>query len=225
MSVALTPDGTRLATADNDCKLKVWDARPWTAEAAVEREALGLLDSLFAKPLRKADVIDYLKNAPTIRPQARQLALGFVDRYHEETNPEIYHRESWALVRQPHLNSYQYRFALLQAEHACRLSPDLPGYCIGLGAALYRAGRYREAVEILGKADGPDQSSSAALAFLAMAHHRLGQQEQARAILARLRAILHQPRWAKDAEAFDLMHEAEGLIPHDPIFPADPFAR
>ena len=54
--------------------------------------------------------------------------------------------------------------------------------------------------------------SPAALAFLAMAHHRLGQQEQARAVLARLRALLDQPQRAKDAEVLDLMLEAEALI-------------
>jgi hypothetical protein len=152
-SLAFSADGTRLVTSCGDGTLKTWDARPWTPEAAIEREAVGLLDSLFAKPLRKADVIDYLQNSPTIRPQARQLALSLVDRYHEETNPETYHQASWALVRQPYLNAFQYRFALLQAEHACRLAPDRQGYRMGLGAALYRTGRYREAIETLGNAD------------------------------------------------------------------------
>jgi WD40 repeat protein len=185
--VAFSPDGTRLATADTDCKLNLWDARPWTSEEAIEREAVGLLDSLFARPLRKADVIDYLRTAPTIRPRARQLALSLVDGYHEETKPETYHRASWALVRQPCLNAFQYRFARLQAEHACRLTPDRPEYRNGLGAALYRAGRYREAVETLGTADPLNKGSPAVLAFLAMAHHQLGQREKARTALARLR--------------------------------------
>jgi cytochrome c-type biogenesis protein CcmH/NrfG len=135
-----------------------------------------------------------------------------VDRYHEQTDPEPYHRASWALVRQPYLNTFQYRFALLQAEHACRLAPDRQEYRIGLGAALYRAGRYREAIETLGKADRPDQSSPAVLAFLAMAHHHLGQHDQARADLARLREILDQPRGTKDAETLGLVHEAQALI-------------
>jgi WD40 repeat protein len=212
MSVAFSPDGTRLATADTDCKLNLQDARPWTPEAAIEREALGLLDSLFARPLRKADVLDYLRTAPTIRPRARELALALVDGYHEETKPETYHRASWALVRQPYLNAVQYRFALLQAEHACRLAPDGQEYRIGLGAALYRAGRYREAIETLGAAERPDAGSPAILAFRAMAHHRLGQHDEARANLAHLHKLLDQPRGMKDAEALDLMHEAEALI-------------
>jgi WD40 repeat protein len=85
--VAFSPDGSRLATADIDCKMKLWDARPRTPEDAIEREAVGLLDSLFAMPLCKADVLEYLRNAPTIRPRARQLAFSLVDGYHEETNP------------------------------------------------------------------------------------------------------------------------------------------
>jgi WD40 repeat protein len=224
-SVAVAPDGTRLGTADWDCRLKVWDARPWTPETAIEREAVGLLESLFAKPLRKADVIDYLRDVPTIRTRARQLALSLVDLYHEETKPETYHRESWALVRQPYLNAIQYRFALLQAEHACRMAPGRQDYRIGLGAALYRTGRYREAIDTLGPADRPDQSPPAALTFLAMAHHRLGEEEQARAVLARLLEIPDQPRGTNDADSLGLVHEAEALIPHDPVFPADPFVR
>jgi tetratricopeptide (TPR) repeat protein len=223
--VAFSPDGSRLATGDLDCKLSLWDARPWTPEAAIEHEAVGLLDSLFAKPLRKADVLDYLQNSPTIRPRARQLALSLVDRYNEEINPETYHQASWALVRQPYLNAIQYRFALLQAEHARRLAPDRQEYRIGLGAALYRAGRYREAVETLEKADRLDKDSPAVLAFRAMAQHRLMQHEQARAVLARLREIVDRPGGTTNADSLDLVHEAEALIPHDSAFPTDPFAH
>jgi tetratricopeptide (TPR) repeat protein len=210
--VAFSPDGTRLATGDQDCRGRLWDARPWTPDAAIEREALGLLDSLFAMPLRKADVLDYLRNAPTIRPRARDLALSLVDRYHEETNPETYHRESWAHARQPYLNAVQYRFALLQAEHACRLLPGNGKSMTTLGAAYYRAGHHREAIETLEKADRLNPHSPAALAFLAMAHHRLGHHEPARAALARLRALFDPAQRAKDAEALDLIREAEALI-------------
>jgi hypothetical protein len=90
VSLAFSPDGTRLASASTEGAVKVWDARPWAPEAALEREALGRLDFLFARPLCKADVIDYLRNVPTTRPPAQQLALSLVDHYREETDAKKY---------------------------------------------------------------------------------------------------------------------------------------
>jgi hypothetical protein len=107
---------------------------------------------------------------------------------------------------------FQYRFALLQAEHACRLGPDGPGYRTSLGAAYYHSGRYREAIETQGGAHRPDTGSPVALAFLAMAHRQFGQHDQARTGLARLRAILDRPRGTKDAEILDLVHEDHALV-------------
>jgi hypothetical protein len=57
-----------------------------------------------------------------------------------------------------------------------------------------------------------DKGSSVIVGFLAMAHHRLGQREQAWAVLARLREILDQPRGTKDAETLGVVQEAQALI-------------
>src|SRR5262249_23816375 len=159
----------RLATVSpgGDGTVRIWDGRPWTPDAAEEREALGRLAFLFARPLPHAAVGAELKDCAVLRPPAREIAMGLGDRYHEETDPEPYHRASWALVRQPYLNAFQYHVALLQAKHACRLAPDRQEYRTGLGAALYRAGRYEEAIETLGAADRLDTGSPAVLAVLA----------------------------------------------------------
>jgi WD40 repeat protein/serine/threonine protein kinase len=50
------------------------------------------------------------------------------------------------------------------------------------------------------------------LAFLAMAQHQLGQKEQARATLARLRQAPKRPQGAKNAEAQGFLREAAALI-------------
>jgi WD40 repeat protein len=147
--VAFSPDGTRLATSDLYGVVKVWDARSMTPDAGAEREALGLLEFLFAKPLCHADVIELLHSSATIRPRARELALSLVRSYQEEPAPEPYHRASWAVVHRPYLSAFQYRVALLQAQHASRLAPDRGSYRIALAAAFIRTGRYREALDTL----------------------------------------------------------------------------
>jgi hypothetical protein len=226
--VAISRDSERLATAGpgDDGMVKIWDGRPWTPDAAEEREALGRLAFLFTKPLPRAAVVADLQGSAVLRPRAREIALGLVDRYREEIDPDAYHQASWAIVRQPYLNAFQYRFALLQAEHTCRLAADRQEYRVGLGAAFYRAGKYREAIETLAGADRNGGSSPAVLAFMAMAHHRLAQQEPARAVLARLREIVDHLGGTKDAEEnLGFLHEAETLVHSDPAFPADPFAR
>ena len=118
------------------------------------------------------------------------------------------------------------------AEAALR---DGPGssrdvYLNTLGAALYRAGRYAEAIRRL--QEGIERRGGESVPddwpFLAMAHRRLGHRDEARRWLDRLRA--HQPSTAPaqfwdDLELRLLRSEAESVILYDPIFPADPFTH
>jgi Flp pilus assembly protein TadD len=123
------------------------------------------------------------------------------------------------------------------AEHAVAGNPYAWRLHV-LGLALYRAGRFDEAIRRLEESkarpwteQGPIQNPL----VLAMAHYRLGRAAQARALLDEVE------RWWKeiDATRIDgavaartvdwlplqlLRREAEALILHDPAFPADPFA-
>jgi len=213
----------------------------------IRSPALGLLDFLFTKPLRKADVLEYLRNSPTVRPEAREKALALVERYREEADLERYYQAAWALVRQPYLNAFQYQFALRQAKAACRLGPEESKYRTTLGAAHYRAGQYLEARATLAQADLRHraipaglallawqlppalvplwqaqplrQAVPANLAFLAMTHHQLGQKELAQAALARLRQIAEKAESANDEETQSFLHEVETLLSGKPPVP------
>ena len=85
-----------------------------------------------------------------------------------------------------------------------------------LGALLYRAGRYREAVGRLeeGLRAAKGQAVAQDWLFLAMAHHRLGEEAEARRSLARL--AKDEPAggaspWVK-LEVELLRREAEALV-------------
>jgi tetratricopeptide (TPR) repeat protein len=98
-----------------------------------------------------------------------------------------------------------------------------------LGAALYRAGRYDEAISRLQEQMRARGTHDAAeYAFLSMAHHRLGNRHEALGWLDRLRE--YQPfndpgLFWYDLQMRLLRSEAEAVILYDPVFPDDPFAR
>jgi len=98
------------------------------------------------------------------------------------------------------------------------------------GAALYRAGRFEEAVRRLDQAIRFKGATAEHRdwAFLALAHHRLGHRELAHRCLESLRSSppsTDPNQFWTELEIRLLRSEAEATILYDPIFPADPFAH
>ena len=91
-----------------------------------------------------------------------------------------------------------------------------------LGIAYFRAGHYEAARLTLAEADrrysGPSGGAPPTLAFLAMSHHALGDDAQAKQMLARVQTLMQDPRWAGDADEQRAVDEAAAfLATHRPL--------
>jgi WD40 repeat protein/serine/threonine protein kinase len=215
LSVAFSPDGKRLASASRDGTVKVWDARPWTRELRLEQEGRTLLSSLRERLGLRAEVIRQIEKDSSLRPEVRRQALDMAQRWRED--PEGLNRSSWQVAAHADSAPESYALALRQAEAACQLEPENDSYLNTLGVAQYRVGKYQEALGTLKRSDKLNSASRPArqptdVAFLAMAHFKLGQKEKAQALLGELRQLMKQPAGSGNKEAQGFLREAEALI-------------
>jgi len=214
-SVAFSPDGQQLASASFDGSVRLWDARPWTPQLRIEQEARNLIRYLNAGVGLKAAVIERISQDPMLQADVRQQAIEMTKRWQED--PRWLNLTSWSVVGRKDAAPESYALALRQAEAASRLEPDNGTFINTRGVALYRNGRFQEA---LGSLTRSDKINSAVLgrrhpedlSFLAMVHFKLGQQEKAQALLAELRQVMKQPTWSGNVEAQGFFREAIDLI-------------
>jgi tetratricopeptide (TPR) repeat protein len=116
----------------------------------------------------------------------RSACAAMLERFGQTDKPDVAHWVAWTSVLAPG-SVKDWDPSLKLAETAARTN----FYAHTLGAALYRAGRYEEAIQRLkaitgvGEQAGSPVRSSAAYPwfFLAMAHQRLGQTEEGRKCL------------------------------------------
>jgi hypothetical protein len=202
--VAFSPNGWLLASASHDRTVRVWKAFP----------VRGLVNSLFEKLLLQEEVLDTLRKDPNLDAADREFALQDAQAHGED----CFRLNDVArqVVKARDAGKVAYALALRQAEAADRLAPSNGLFLNTLGIAQYRVGRYADALATLTKSEKLNATKEGShpvdLAFLAMTRHRLGQGNEAKAILTRLRELLIQERWAKHADAAGFLREAEELI-------------
>jgi WD40 repeat protein/tetratricopeptide (TPR) repeat protein len=185
------------------------------ASAIQERAARTLVEGLFEKLRLRDAVAEELRADPALAEPLRKLALEYVNDYREDA--ARLDEAARATVRQASAEKGAYALALRQAEQANRLDPKAPRYLTTLGLAQYRAGRHREAVDTLSRADARSAEESGCShptnrACAAMAYHRLGSAEEARGALVHARDLLRGGAWAGEPEVQGFVREAEALL-------------
>jgi WD40 repeat protein len=230
--VAFSPDGKTLAMG-TDSRQEAGAVVLWQAgtsgtvpvgetdlppEAARPRSWIAhWVPSVWGEVLLKDELLSRLRQDRFLTETERRQALTIAEGYPDQATPEDLNNASWAVVRRSDADAAAYQLAWKQAEAACRLKPGDGKTLNTLGVAQYRLGQYPEALATLSRsanlnaarANGP---LPADLAFLAMTHHRLGQPEQARDALVRLRDRLKDPRFAEDAASQAFLREAAALL-------------
>jgi eukaryotic-like serine/threonine-protein kinase len=77
----LSPDGLQLAGAAGDGMVKIWDARPMTAERLTLREARGIVAYWTEHRLQESELIKRIQEDITIKDAVRQCALHLAPAY------------------------------------------------------------------------------------------------------------------------------------------------
>jgi tetratricopeptide (TPR) repeat protein len=125
----------------------------------------------------------------------------------------------WAsrdIAEKPGQSAKKYQQALAWARTACQLDPKNGAALFTLGMALYRNGKYQDALETLQRAHELNKQQEPRLfpthlALLAMTRHQLGQKKQARANLERASTALGKGP-AITSLAYPIHREARELI-------------
>jgi tetratricopeptide (TPR) repeat protein len=232
--VTFSPDGSRLVVSTNDGPaVHVWDLRAirktlfkigldWDAPAYAQDNPAD--PSLPALPPLQVDLgpsplawhpdpkfyesfITHLEALLARQPDERRIR-GILAHY--------CNNYAWELANRPESTRNPQR-ALALARRAVVLAPTRDIYLNTQGVAQYRAGQYAEAITTLEKSLAASRGGLAAfdLFFQAMAHHRLGHRDEARACFDRaLRWLSEQKglpeQYAK--ELADFRAEAEAVL-------------
>jgi hypothetical protein len=220
LCVAYSPDGRRIASGSIDVTTRVWDAIPLSSEVAQVRGIAARADRIVSRLfdselLVKEEVVRRLHDDPDLREPVRSAALALASHWQEDWL--VLAETSWNVVRSPGHSRDEYLHALKQIEVVIRLSPEDPAFLTTRGVALYRAGRYQEAVEDLTRSHIGHQAKFAGghpadVAFLAMAKHRLRHQAEARQLFQDLRSLVTSEQWREDVEAKQFLSEAEASL-------------
>jgi WD40 repeat protein len=213
------PDG-RLLHAIGHSRWHVWDAPPLPDHLLYGRAAQKRIYDLADKVGLREVVLARLQADPGISAGARKVALARMEDF-EELALKL-NTLAWDVVRRPGASAEAYALAVRQAERACSLAPKDQSLVNTLGVALYRVGKYREAVPVLKKSLTmvPEKEQARDfwdLGFLALCYLHLQEPGKAHDYLQRLKAITRDQRVGDEADYQNVLEEVERLVGGPPF--------
>lgn len=231
---SFSPDGTRIVTASWDRSARVWDSVTYRERfPAIQRARAAevKMGSIVDARLKGGESAENLRVTfaadKSLSPEeytAAQVVLfaRVVEEQRRAANARAdeanaLNTTAWLAVRYVPVTPEAVTKAVAEARRAVELAPNQGFYINTLGVALYRAGQFQEALDTLTRSDAinaeeQDGPQPGDVAFIAMARWQLGQKEEARVALARLRDLAAQDRWKNEEETRRHLAEAEALI-------------
>src|SRR5262249_28221225 len=213
--LAFSPDGTRLASGSIDHTVRIWDATPLRAEALREREARFIAALYYVEHPLKSEVAELIRANPELDEATRAAALAAAEQLRPV--PNRLRLSTLEIASNPSYGHEDYLRALRRADALLELDAESAMAMVARGIALYRLGRYPEALVSFRRAQAGIQAGAlppdpSCLAFQAMAHQHLNQGAEARACLERLRTVLKTVPSVDHSNSRLFLQEAEALI-------------
>jgi len=204
-SLAVSPDGRRVAAGNGKI------VRVWSSVSAYHPDAPGLVDRLF-KELVLADAVSArIRGDEGLDPKLREAALKMVQSVGDV--PFRLDSAAWEVATSPDRSVAAYGMAVRWAARAVEGMPWHEGMIRTLGVAQCRAGEWKAALATLDRAAAMRaRPNPADLAFLAMAHQRLGPRDAALAALEHLRAEMKKPENGNNEALRGFLQEAEAVV-------------
>jgi tetratricopeptide (TPR) repeat protein len=124
---------------------------------------------------------------------------------------------SWLIARDADRSGDEYKAALSAIERILDEQPDKRACINTQGILHYRLGQYEEALTALARSHALysqdyETGVPADLAFMAMAHHKLGHDRDAEQGMGRLRAAMENPELARSEDNQAHLAEAEAML-------------